>query len=46
MDNHDYRPLTGVTRGFAVNDTYAYDRRASERHWQHLLKLFAGNLSL
>jgi carboxymethylenebutenolidase len=29
-----------VKHGFAVNDTPAYDRAASERHWSQLLKLF------
>jgi carboxymethylenebutenolidase len=30
-----------VKHGFAVNDTPAYDRPASELHWQQILKLFA-----
>lgn len=34
-----------VKHGFAVNDTPAYDRTASERHWQEILKLFRENLS-
>jgi len=33
-----------VKHGFAVNDTPAYDRPASERHWQRILTLFATNL--
>jgi carboxymethylenebutenolidase len=32
-----------VKHGFAVDDTPAYDRPASERHWQQILKLFAGS---
>lgn len=31
--------------GFAVNDTPAYDRAASERHWERILKLFSDNLA-
>lgn len=30
--------------GFAVNDTLAYDRAASERHWEEILRLFSQTL--
>jgi carboxymethylenebutenolidase len=35
-----------VKHGFAVNDTPAYDRVASERHWQQILTLFGGSLQI
>jgi carboxymethylenebutenolidase len=35
----------GAKHGFAVNDTPVYDRAASERHWQQILKLFAEKLA-
>jgi carboxymethylenebutenolidase len=43
---HTVEVYPDVQHGFAVNDTPAYDRAASERHWQHILKLFAGNLGV
>jgi carboxymethylenebutenolidase len=42
---HTIEVYADVKHGFAVNDTHAYDRAASELHWQRILKLFAGNLS-
>lgn len=41
---HTVEIYQDVKHGFAVNDTPAYDRAASERHWQQLLKLFGQNL--
>jgi carboxymethylenebutenolidase len=41
---HTVEVYPGVKHGFAVNDTPAYDRPASERHWQQLLNLFTVNL--
>jgi carboxymethylenebutenolidase len=37
---HEVEVYPEVKHGFAVNDTPAYDRPASERHWQQILKLF------
>lgn len=42
---HTLEIYPDVKHGFAVNDTPAYDRATSERHWQRILKLFADNLS-
>jgi carboxymethylenebutenolidase len=42
---HKIEVYPEVKHGFAVNDTPAYDRAASERHWQEILKLFSENLS-
>ncbi len=42
---HTVEVYPQVKHGFAVNDTPVYDRPASERHWQQILKLFAANLS-
>lgn len=42
---HKVEVYPEVKHGFAVNDTPAYDRPASERHWQEILKLFHDNLS-
>lgn len=42
---HTVEVYPDVKHGFAVNDTPAYDRPASELHWQQILKLFARNLS-
>jgi carboxymethylenebutenolidase len=42
---HTVEVCPDVKHGFAVNDTPVYDRAASEQHWQHILKLFAGNLA-
>jgi carboxymethylenebutenolidase len=42
---HQVEVYPEVKHGFAVNDTPVYDRPASERHWQQILKLFAENLS-
>ena len=33
-----------VKHGFAVNDTSAYDRAASERHWMEILQLYCATL--
>ena len=41
---HTIETYPNVKHGFAVPDHPAYDRPASERHWQELLKLFAENL--
>jgi carboxymethylenebutenolidase len=41
---HTVEAYAGAKHGFAVNDTPVYDRAASERHWEQLLKLFAGKL--
>jgi carboxymethylenebutenolidase len=43
---HSIEVYPDVKHGFAVNDTSAYDHRASERHWQQILKLFAANVSI
>jgi len=43
---HTAEVYPDVKHGFAVKDTSVYDRPASERHLQTILKLFAGNLSL
>jgi carboxymethylenebutenolidase len=43
---HTVEVYPDVKHGFAVYDTPAYDRPASERHWQQVLKLFAGRLLL
>jgi carboxymethylenebutenolidase len=37
---HEVEVYPEVKHGFAVNDTPVYDRPASERHWQQILKLF------
>jgi carboxymethylenebutenolidase len=37
---HEVEVYPAVKHGFAVNDTPVYDRPASERHWQQILKLF------
>jgi carboxymethylenebutenolidase len=42
---HKIEVYPEVKHGFAVNDTLAYDRAASERHWQEILKLFGESLS-
>jgi carboxymethylenebutenolidase len=42
---HTVEVYPDVKHGFAVNDTPVYDRPASERHWQRILKLFAENLA-
>ena len=42
---HAMEVYPDVKHGFAVNDTPAYDRTASEHHWQQILKLFAETLS-
>jgi carboxymethylenebutenolidase len=34
----------GVRHGFAVNDSPAYNKEASERHWETLLDLFGEKL--
>jgi len=41
---HTIEVYAGAKHGFAVDDTPAYDRTASELHWQQILKLFAGKL--
>ncbi|HEX4123140.1 MAG TPA: dienelactone hydrolase family protein [Tepidisphaeraceae bacterium] len=43
--SHTVEVYPGVKHGFAVTDTPAYDKTASEHHWQQILKLFAENLS-
>jgi len=43
---HTIEIYRDVKHGFAVTDTPVYDRPASERHWQELLKLFGENLML
>jgi len=43
--NHKVEVYADVKHGFAVTNTPIYDRAASERHWQEILKLFAENLS-
>jgi carboxymethylenebutenolidase len=43
---HAVEVYPDVKHGFAVNDTPAYDRPASERHWQQILKLFTEKLSI
>jgi carboxymethylenebutenolidase len=42
---HTVEIYPDVKHGFAVNDTPVYDRPASERHWQQILKLFTASLS-
>jgi carboxymethylenebutenolidase len=42
--DHTIEIYENVRHGFAVNDTLAYDRDASERHWSRLLELFGRNL--
>jgi len=42
---HTVEMYPEVKHGFAVTDHPAYDRAASERHWQELLKLFGQSLS-
>jgi carboxymethylenebutenolidase len=41
---HTVEVYPDVKHGFAVDDTPAYDRAASELHWQCILKLFTDNL--
>jgi carboxymethylenebutenolidase len=41
---HTVEVYPKVKHGFAVNDTRAYDRAASERHWQEILKLYKARL--
>jgi carboxymethylenebutenolidase len=41
---HTVEVYPGAKQGFAVNDTLAYDREASELHWKRILKLFGENL--
>jgi carboxymethylenebutenolidase len=43
---HTVETYPEVKHGFAVNDTPAYDRAASERHWQQILTLFSGSLQI
>ena len=43
---HTVEVYPDVKHGFAVNDTPVYDRTASERHWQQILKLFAERLAV
>jgi carboxymethylenebutenolidase len=43
---HTVEVYPDVKHGFAVNDTPVYDRPAAELHWQQILMLFAGSLSL
>lgn len=42
---HAVEVYPDVKHGFAVADSPAYDRRASELHWQRMLDLFRENLS-
>lgn len=42
--NHTVEIYPNVHHGFAVPDLPAYDRDASERHWENLLALFKRNL--
>jgi len=42
---HTIEVYPEVKHGFAVDDTPAYNREASELHWQQTLKLFAASLS-
>jgi carboxymethylenebutenolidase len=37
---HTIEIYPNVKHGFAVTDTPAYDRPASERHWERIIKLF------
>jgi carboxymethylenebutenolidase len=41
---HTIEIYPNAQHGFAVNGTSAYDREASERHWQRLLELFGQTL--
>jgi carboxymethylenebutenolidase len=41
---HTIEVYPNVKHGFAVTDTVAYDRTASEHHWQQISKLFAASL--
>jgi carboxymethylenebutenolidase len=43
---HTLELYPDVNHGWAVNDIPAYDRAASELHWQRLLKLFAESLAV
>jgi carboxymethylenebutenolidase len=43
---HTVEVYPDVKHGLAANDTSVYDCRASERHWQKILRLCAGHLSL
>lgn len=40
--SHTVEVYEGARHGFAVNDTPAYDKAASEKHWQRLGELFGG----
>jgi len=42
---HTVEVYPHVKHGFAVADTLAYDRAASERHWQEIIRLFGGAFS-
>ena len=42
---YEYEVFPEVRHGFAVNGLPVYDREASERHWERLLKLFKGALA-
>jgi carboxymethylenebutenolidase len=42
---HAVEVYPDVKHGFAVNDTAVYDRVASERHWERILRLFSENLA-
>jgi carboxymethylenebutenolidase len=42
--NYTVEVYPGAQHGFAVPDVPAYDRDASERHWEKLLDLFKRNL--
>ena len=42
---HTIEVYPDIKHSFSVNDTPVYDRAASERHWQQILKLFAGKPS-
>ena len=42
--NHTVEVYPEVKHGFAVTDTPAYDKTASELHWQRIQNLFAANL--
>ena len=43
--HHTVEVYPDVKHGFAVDETPVYDRPASERHWQQVLKLFAERLA-
>jgi carboxymethylenebutenolidase len=42
--NYEMETYAGVAHGFAVPGLASYDAAAAERHWQRVLKLFAGAL--